>query len=215
MKYLSVCSGIEAASCAWHPLGWEAVAFAEIEPFPCRVLKHHFPDVPNLGNMTKIDGDDFCGAVDLLVGGTPCQDFSVAGKRAGLDGERSGLARHFIRLLNEIYPKYFIWENVPGCLHIHHEQGRRWFKDDEILPYSGNEHLLGTTDSPTPKWEPKPGELVAVRYSRSAEWVARIFNMKDPMDPEFPFLCFKEQSGEKTGWRYCEPLRKHFTIPEE
>ena len=99
--------------------------------------------------------------------------------------------------------------------HIHHEQGRRWFKDDEILPYSGNEHLLGTTDSPTPKWEPKPGELVAVRHSRSAEWVARIFNMKDPMDPEFPFLCFKEQSGEKTGWRYCEPLRKHFTIPEE
>lgn len=84
-----------------------------------------------------------------------------------------------------------------------------------IIPYAGNEHLLGTTESITPKWEPKPGELVAVRHSRSAEWVARIFNMKDPMDPEFPFSCFKEQSGEKTGWRYCEPLRSHFNIPEK
>lgn len=95
MKYLSVCSGIEAASCAWHQLGWKSVAFSEIEPFPCRVLQHRFPDVPNIGDMTKIDGGDYRGAVDLLVGGTPCQDFSVAGKRAGLDGERSGLARDF------------------------------------------------------------------------------------------------------------------------
>ena len=86
MKYLSVCSGIEAASCAWHQLGWEAVAFSEIEPFPCRVLQHHFTDVPNLGDMTKIDGGDYSGAIGLLVGGTHCQDFSVAGKRAGLDG---------------------------------------------------------------------------------------------------------------------------------
>lgn len=115
MKYLSVCSGIEAASCAWQPLGWEAVAFSEIEPFPCRVLQHRFPDVPNLGDMTKIDGGDYRGAVDILVGGTPCQDFSVAGKRAGLDGERSGLARVFARLLREIRPRWFVWENVPGA----------------------------------------------------------------------------------------------------
>lgn len=115
MKYISVCSGIEAASCAWQPLGWEAVAFAEIEPFPCRVLEHHFTSVPNLGDMTKIKGEDYRGAVDLLVGGTPCQDFSVAGKRAGLDGERSGLARDFARLLREIRPRWFLWENVPGA----------------------------------------------------------------------------------------------------
>lgn len=119
MRYLSVCSGIEAASCAWHPLGWEAVAFSEIEPFPCRVLQHHFPDVPNLGDMTKIDGGNYRGAVDLLVGGTPCQDFSVAGKRAGMDGARSGLARDFARLLREIRPSWFLWENVPGAFSTH------------------------------------------------------------------------------------------------
>lgn len=143
MKYISVCSGIEAASCAWQPLGWEAVAFAEIEPFPCRVLQHRFPSVPNVGDMTKINGGDYSGAIDLLVGGTPCQDFSVAGKRAGLDGKRSGLARHFIRLLNEIYPKYFIWENVPGCLTtnggkdfrmiMEHVQNAGYFLDVDIL----------------------------------------------------------------------------------
>lgn len=119
MHYLSVCSGIEAASCAWRPLGWDAVAFSEIEPFPCRVLQHQFPDVPNLGDMTKIRGDDYRDAVDLLVGGTPCQDFSVAGKRAGLDGDRSGLARDFARLLREIRPRWFLWENVPGAFSTH------------------------------------------------------------------------------------------------
>lgn len=115
MRFLSLCSGIEAASCAWNSLGWEAVAFSEIEPFPCRVLKHHFPDVPNVGDMTMIKGEEFRGAVDLIVGGTPCQDFSIAGKRAGLDGERSGLAMHFIRIVREIQPRWFVWENVPGA----------------------------------------------------------------------------------------------------
>ena len=115
MRFFSVCSGIEAASCAWMSLGWEAVAFSEIEPFPCRVLKYHFPKVRNLGDITKIKGDGYRGAVDILVGGTPCQDFSVAGKRFGMGGERSGLARDFARLLREIRPRWFIWENVPGA----------------------------------------------------------------------------------------------------
>ena len=116
IRYLSVCSGIEAASCAWKELGWEPVAFSEIDAFPCKVLKHHYPDVPNLGDMTKIDGRSYRGRVDLLVGGTPCQDFSIANKnRDGLNGERSGLARHFIRLIREINPKWFVWENVPGA----------------------------------------------------------------------------------------------------
>lgn len=114
MRYLSLCSGIEAATVAWRPLGWEAVAFSEIEPFPCAILAHYYPDVPNLGDMTKIDGSKYCGAVDLIVGGTPCQDFSVAGKRAGLAGERSGLALHFARIVGEISPRWFLWENVPG-----------------------------------------------------------------------------------------------------
>jgi len=119
MRYLSVCSGIEAASCAWQPIGWEAVAFSEIDSFPCRALQQRFPNVPNLGDMTRINGGDYRGAVDLLVGGTPCQDFSVAGKRAGLDGARSGLARDFARLLREIRPRWFVWENVPGAFSTH------------------------------------------------------------------------------------------------
>lgn len=119
MKFFSVCSGIEAASCAWMSLGWEAVAFSEIDIFPCRVLQYHFPDVPNLGDMTKINGGNYCGTVDLLVGGTPCQDFSVAGKRSGLDGERSGLARDFARLLRDVRPRWFLWENVPGAFSTH------------------------------------------------------------------------------------------------
>ena len=88
MRYLSVCSGIEAATVAWKPLGWQAVAFAEIDKFPSAVLAYHYPDTPNLGDMTKIDGRKYRGTVDLMVGGTPCQSFSVAGKREGL-GETS------------------------------------------------------------------------------------------------------------------------------
>lgn len=114
MRYLSLCSGIEAASVAWQPFGWGAVAFAEIEPFPCAVLSHHYPNIPNLGDMTTINGSNYRGAVDLVVAGTPCQDFSVAGKRAGLAGERSGLALVLVRLLSAIRPQWLVWENVPG-----------------------------------------------------------------------------------------------------
>lgn len=115
MKYISVFSGIEAATVAWKPLGWEAIAFSEIEPFPCQVLKHHYPDVPNLGDISKVDWRQFLGAVDLVVGGSPCQSFSVAGSRTGLDGA-SGLVREYFRLLSECKPRWFLWENVPGVI---------------------------------------------------------------------------------------------------
>lgn len=115
MRYVSLFSGIEAASVAWEPLGWEPMAFSEIEPFPCVVLEHNFPDVLNLGDITKIDWSDYVGAVDLVVGGSPCQSFSVAGKREGLAGE-SGLMFEYIRAVREIRPRCFIWENVPGAL---------------------------------------------------------------------------------------------------
>lgn len=125
MRYMSVCSGVEAASLAWRGLGWEPVVFSEIEPFPCAVLAQRFPGVPNLGDMTKIEvtDEEIRGAgfavcrreVGLLVGGTPCQSFSVAGRREGLKGA-SGLAFHFVRLLREIQPEWFVWENVPGAL---------------------------------------------------------------------------------------------------
>lgn len=116
MRFLSVCSGIEAASVAWAPLGFEAVALAEIEPFPCAVLARHYPDVPNIGDMTAIDGRAFRGSVDVLAGGTPCQSFSVAGLRRGLDDERGNLALEFARLADECNPAFTVWENVPGVL---------------------------------------------------------------------------------------------------
>ncbi|MHB8590788.1 MAG: DNA cytosine methyltransferase [Vulcanimicrobiaceae bacterium] len=121
MKYLSVCSGIEAASVAWHDLGWEPVAFSEIAPFPSAVLRHHYPGVPNLGDFTQI-GENDVGPIDLVVGGTPCQDFSVAGLRAGLAGERGHLTIEFVRLLERTKPRWFVWENVPGVLSV--DKGR-------------------------------------------------------------------------------------------
>ena len=117
MRYLSVCSGIEAATVAWHPLGWTPAAFAEIDAFPSAVLAHHYPAVPNAGDFTEITGDEF-GTVDLLVGGTPCQDFSIAGLRAGMAGDRGNLTLEFLRLADRVRPRWVVWENVPGVLSI-------------------------------------------------------------------------------------------------
>lgn len=115
-RYVSVFSGVEAATLAWEPLGWEPVAFSEIEPFPCAVLAERWPNVPNLGDITKIDWKDkLDGAIDLVVGGSPCQSFSVAGKREGLKGA-SGLMFEYIRCVQELRPRWFLWENVPGAL---------------------------------------------------------------------------------------------------
>lgn len=134
MRYASVCSGVEAASLAWMPLGWEAVFFAEIEPFPCAVLKERFPGVPNLGDMTKIEGEKYHGTVDLLVGGTPCQGFSVAGKQGGLNDSRSALCLAYSRLLETMRPRWFVWENVPGVFSTNQGNDFRAFlgKIDEI-----------------------------------------------------------------------------------
>ncbi|HEX6924262.1 MAG TPA: DNA methyltransferase [Longimicrobiaceae bacterium] len=96
MRYLSVCSGIEAATVAWRPLGWRALAFSEIEAFPCAVLTHHYPDVPNLGDMTRHAAWPAL-APDVVVGGTPCQAFSVAGLRKGLADPRGNLTLTFLR----------------------------------------------------------------------------------------------------------------------
>ena len=128
MRYGSLCSGIEAASVAWEPLGWQPAWFAEIEPFPCAVLAHHWPHVPNHGDMTLLVGKILSGAVeapDILVGGTPCQAFSVAGLRGSLDDERGNLTLVLIRILDAIDfirarngqpPCILVWENVPGVL---------------------------------------------------------------------------------------------------
>lgn len=120
MRFLSVCSGIEAASVAWKPLGWEAAAFAEIEAFPSAVLAHHYPGIPNMGDMTRFKEWDLePGSVDLLVGGTPCQSFSIAGLRGGLDDDRGNLALVFARMVDHFRPRWVVWENVPGVLSSH------------------------------------------------------------------------------------------------
>ena len=112
-----MCSGIEAASKAWEPLGWEPVAFSEIEPFPAAVLKHHWPEVQNLGDMTKHEQWNIpSGTVDLLVGGTPCQSFSVAGLRQGLKDPRGNLMLTYLAIAERLKPQWLVWENVPGVL---------------------------------------------------------------------------------------------------
>lgn len=117
MRYLSVFSGMEAATVAWHPLGWTPVGFSEIEPFPCAILKHRFPNVPNYGDITKhAEWPIQPGAVDLLVGGSPCQAFSVAGFQRGLADPRGNLALVFLGLADRLKPKWIVWENVPGVL---------------------------------------------------------------------------------------------------
>ena len=117
MRYLSVCSGIEAATVAWHGLGWTPVGFSEIEPFPSAVLAHHYPNVPNFGDMTKHEQWPLQpGSIDLLVGGTPCQSFSVAGLRAGLSDPRGGLMLTYLEIARRLRPRYCVWENVPGVL---------------------------------------------------------------------------------------------------
>jgi len=117
MRYLSVCSGIEAASVAWESLGWTPIAFAEIERFPSQVLAHRFPGVQNFGDMTRYkDWDIDRDTVDLIVGGTPCQSFSVAGLRKGLEDPRGNLALTFLGMVDHYRPEWVVWENVPGVL---------------------------------------------------------------------------------------------------
>lgn len=115
MKYISLFSGIEAASVAWEGLGWEPVCFAELDEFPSAVLAYRYPEVPNVGDVTKVNWRRYKGKCDVVVGGSPCQSFSVAGKREGLRGE-SGLMYEYIRAVRDIRPAWFLWENVPGAL---------------------------------------------------------------------------------------------------
>lgn len=127
LTYLSVCSGIEAATVAWHPLGWTPFGFAEIEAFPSAVLAHHYGSnlpgekwsggnaPPNFGDMSKFsEWPD--ATIDLLVGGTPCQSYSVAGLRKGLDDPRGDLTLTYAAIARRYRPSWLVWENVPGVL---------------------------------------------------------------------------------------------------
>ena len=115
MTYLSVCSGIEAVSVAWKPLGFKPVGFAEIEKFPCELLKQKYPAVKNYGDITQYEKWN-AGQFDILVGGTPCQSFSIAGKRGGTADERGALMYAYLGIVETYRPRWVIWENVPGVL---------------------------------------------------------------------------------------------------
>jgi DNA (cytosine-5)-methyltransferase 1 len=121
VRYWSVCSGIEAATAAWQGLGWQAGGFSEIDRFARALLTHHYPETPLHGDFTKLREKDY-GTIDLLVGGTPCQSFSVAGLRQGLADERGNLTVEFVRLAQRAGPRWLVWENVPGVLSI--DRGR-------------------------------------------------------------------------------------------
>jgi DNA (cytosine-5)-methyltransferase 1 len=116
LTYATVCSGIECMSVACRGLPLKPVFFSEIEPFPCAVLKAHYPDVPNLGDITQVDWSKYHGLVDLIVGGSPCQGFSQAGYRRGLRDSRSSLALAYVQAVERVQPRWLLWENVPGVL---------------------------------------------------------------------------------------------------
>ncbi|MFR0913201.1 MAG: DNA cytosine methyltransferase [Bifidobacterium pseudocatenulatum] len=120
IRYISLFSGIEAATVAWHQLGWKPIAYAEIEPFPKAVLRQHYPEVPDLGDMTKVDWKQYHHAADVVVGGSPCQAFSIAGLRKALDDPRGQLMLEYLRACAEIDPEWIVWENVPGVLSAEH-----------------------------------------------------------------------------------------------
>lgn len=115
MIYLSVCSGIEAVSVAWEPLGFRPIGFSEIEPFPCELLKQKYPNVKNYGDITQYEKWNI-GQFDILAGGTPCQSFSIAGKRGGIADERGALMYAYLGIAETYRPRWVIWENVPGVL---------------------------------------------------------------------------------------------------
>ena len=136
LTYASACDGIGSVHCAWHPLGMRCAWTSEIEPFPSAVVEHHW-HLPNLGDMTKIKERDYeqHGPIDVFVAGTPCQSFSVAGLRGGLDDPRGNLCLRFLQLAGTIRPRWVVWENVPGVLSSWSDEeggdgGKRWQRND-------------------------------------------------------------------------------------
>lgn len=156
MIFGSVCSGIEAATVAWEPLGWKAAWYAEIEKFPSRVLAARHGQTPNLGDMTKLhDLEVFRGStLDVLVGGTPCQSFSIAGLRKGLADPRGNLALVFLGLIDRARPRWVVWENVPGVLSSWSDVPESRQETDDA---GGDRDLFGGSDGPGPGGVGGPG----------------------------------------------------------
>jgi DNA (cytosine-5)-methyltransferase 1 len=200
MKFGSVCSGIEAASVAWHPLGWKAAWLSEIEPFPSAVLKHHYPDVPNLGDMTTLPERILSGEVDapdVFCGGTPCQAFSVAGLRKSLDDARGNLSLTFVGIANAIdhvrsvrsdAPAIIFWENVPGVLNTKDNAfgcflGALAGEDEPLLPAGGRWTNAGCVFGPqrTVAWRVLDAQYFGVAQRRRRVFV--VASARDGFNP--------------------------------
>ena len=196
----SVCSGIEAASVAWHPLGWKAAWLSEIEKFPCALLAHHYPDVPNLGDMTTLPNRIRSGEVvapDVFCGGTPCQAFSVAGLRKSLDDARGNLSLTFceiadaidqVRLIQQSHPSIVFWENVPGVLNTKDNAfgcflGALAGEDDALVPPGGRWTNAGFIDGPqrAVAWRVLDAQYFGVAQRRRRVFV--IASARNDFDP--------------------------------
>lgn len=205
MQYLSVCAGIEAATVAFEPLGWEPIAFSEIEAFPCALLEEHYPKVPNLGDMTKWQQWDWgvLSEVELLVGGTPCQAFSVAGLRAGLEDDRGQLTLSYIHILDHIDeirslygkgPAICVWENVPGVLSSKDNAfgaflGGLSGEDCELIPSGKRWSNAGCVYGPkrTVAWRVLDAQYFGVAQRRKRVFVIASARDLDPSEILFEF----------------------------
>lgn len=190
MRFGSVCSGIEAASVAWHPIGWKAAWLAEVEKFPAAVLAHHYPEVPNLGDMTALPARIAAGEVeapDIFCGGTPCQAFSIAGLRKSLDDARGNLSLVFCEIANAIDtaravcgrpPAVIFWENVPGVLSTKDNAfgcflGGLAGEDDPLEPPGGKWTNAGCVSGPqrTVAWRVLDAQYFGVAQRRRRVFV--------------------------------------------
>ena len=195
MRYLSVCSGIEAATVAWHGLGFEPLAFSEIEKFPRQVLAHHYPDVPLHGDFTVLREQDWIADADILVGGTPCQAFSVAGLRNSLDDDRGNLTLEFVRLadaIDDLRPTgcgtIIVWENVPGVLSVNDNAfgcflGALVGNDDPIVPTGGKWTSAGMVvgSKRSAAWRVLDAQYFGVAQRRRRVFV--VASSRDGFDP--------------------------------
>ena len=224
--YATVCNGIECMSAAVGPLGgWEPVFFSEIEAFPCSLLAHRYPTVPNLGDMTKITAErigdekwritngtdviELAGRLDVLAGGTPCQDVSVAGKRAGMaegSGTRSSLAFHFARLCRELQPRWVVWENVPGVLTSN--GGRDFAHFVESIGECGYSLAYRTLDA---QWVRVDGLPRAVPQRRRRVWL--VGHLGDSW--RAPAEVLFEPEGVRGDTAPCRVTGQGFTRPPE
>lgn len=218
MKYLSLCSGIEAASVAWEGLGWTPIAFSEIEPFPCAVLAHRYPHVPNLGDMNNYEQWNI-ERPDLIVGGTPCQAFSVAGLRQGLQDKRGGLTLTFVRICDKFNPDYIVWENVPGVLSSKDNAfgcflGALAGEDSELIPPGKKWKDAGCVYGPKRSiaWRCLDAQYFGLAQRRKRVFVVSCpAGMADPSKILFEFSCECATSSPSESGKTCTACSRHIS----